>query len=302
MKMIHMNNVDLNLLIVFDCIYQERSITAAGVRLGRTQSAISHSLEKLRTLFDDPLFVRTANKMRPTPRADQLAVAVRKALSTIQDVLVVPEEFSPKNLERTFVISMSDYCEIVVLPRLIQALHRLAPMVKIDILSPATSEPQLGLESGTFDLIIGNKDLERGIFQRRLYMDEFICMVNRDHATIQGTITMNDYLENSHVLFAPQGKADSLEKSLRKQNIKRPVIARLPNITVIPHILKHTPYIVTLPRKLAEALDVSSLQMLAPPMSLPQIPVMQYWHEAMNHDPVHKWFRGVISQSVEGIE
>lgn len=299
MKMIHLNNVDLNLLIVFDCIYQERSITAAGGRLGRTQSAVSHSLDKLRTLFNDPLFVRTANKMRPTPRADQLAIAVRKALSTIQDVLVTPENFTPNTLDRTFVLSMSDYCEIVVLPRLMKTIHQLAPLVKIEVLSPATSDPQSGLESGTFDLVIGNKDLERGIFQQRLYVDEFVCMVNKNHPGIQGEMSMADYLGNAHVLFAPQGGADSLEKSLKKQNIKRSVVVQLPNITVIPHILKETPYIVTLPRRLAESMDVSSLQILPPPMPLPEVPVMQYWHEAMNNDPVHKWLRKVIQQSIE---
>lgn len=294
MKAIHLKNIDLNLLLIFDCIYREENITAAGEQLGRTQSAVSHALERLRNLFDDPLFVRTSNRMRPTPRAQQLAGPIREALKNIQDVLTPPEEFDPQKLERSFVISMSDYCETVILPPLMCELSRKAPRVKLEVLAPATSEPQQGLESGAFDLIIGNKDLEAGIYQQKLFDDEFVCMVSRDNSIIANHLTLEEYQTLSHIIFAPSGRMDRLEKSLRSHGIRRRVALQVPHILVIPQILRNTPYLVTLPRKLAEALDVTFLKMIKPPMELPGIPVMQYWHEALNGDPAHQWLRKII--------
>lgn len=298
MKTIHLKNIDLNLLLIFDCIYREESITEAGERLGRTQSAVSHALERLRNLFDDPLFVRTANRMRPTPRAHQLAGPIQMALKNIQDVLDQPTRFSAKRLERTFVISMSDYCETVILPPLMKQLSQHAPRVQIEILAPATTDPQQGLESGAFDLIIGNKDLGTGIYQQKLFEDDFVCMVSKDHGTIGKDLTLVEYQEIPHIVFAPSGKQDLLEKKLRKEGIKRHIALQVPHILVIPQILKGTPYLVTLPRKLAEALDVTFLKMLTPPMTLPEIPVMQYWHEALNKDPAHQWLRKTVREIV----
>jgi len=294
MKSIHLKNIDLNLLLIFDCIYREESITEAGEKLGRTQSAVSHALERLRNLFDDPLFVRASNRMRPTPRAIELAVPIQMALKNIQDVLVQPSQFSPDKLERTFVISMSDYCATVILPPLIKELSQTAPHVRLEVLAPATSDAQRGLESGAFDLIIGNRDVTAGIYQQKLFDDEFVCMLSQDHEEIGEALSLEAYLENLHIIFAPSARKDKLENSLRKQGIKRNVALKVPHILVIPQILKGTPYLVTLPRKLAEALDVTFLRLLKPPVECPEIPVMQYWHEALNNDPAHRWLRKLI--------
>jgi len=294
MNEIHLKNIDLNLLLIFDCIYQEKSLTIAGERLGRTQSAISHSLERLRKLFDDPLFVRTSKIMRPTPRAHELSTPIKKALTTIQEALAPSASFLPKRLEKTFIISMSDYCEMVILPNLMETLHLEAPQIKVEVLSPATTGPQQGLESGVFDLIIGNRDVSSGILQQRLFEDEFVCLVSNSHPEIQQEITLQQYLDASHVLFSPRGKEDRLEKSLKKLGIKRNIALQVPDIMVIPYVLKKTPFIVTFQRKLAEALKVNYLQILKPPVELPNIPIMQYWHEAMNNDPAHRWLRKLI--------
>ena len=99
MNEIDLGATDLNLLHVFDCIYREQSLTRAGVRLGRTQSAVSHALERLRVLFADPLFVRTAAEMRPTPRAVELAPRVDEALRAVRAVLREPASFDPAALD-----------------------------------------------------------------------------------------------------------------------------------------------------------------------------------------------------------
>ena len=133
MNEIDLKAVDLNLLHTFDCIYREKSLTGAGLRLDRTQSAISHALDRLRTLFSDPLFVRTPAGMRPTPRAQELAPVIAEALRAVRAALQEPGTFAPDTIERVFRLSMSDYSEMIVLPPLIQALHQQAPGVQFEV-------------------------------------------------------------------------------------------------------------------------------------------------------------------------
>ena len=295
MNTIHLKNIDLNLLLVFDSIYREKSLTLAGERLGRTQSAMSHALERLRTLFGDRLFVRTARRMRPTPRAEGLAAPIQKALTSLQEAFAVPEKFTPESLSRTFRFSMSDYCETVILPRLMEFLGRKAPGIQIEVLSPAASNPQRGLESGRFELIIGNRDLGSGILSRRLWCDTFVCLVGSSCESTGRGMTLDAYLRHPHVLFAPRGKKDRIvEKTLAKLGIKRKIALKTPSITVVSNIIKNSRYIVTLPRKMAESIQSPSLDMLEPPVAFPELPVMQYWHEASHEDPAHKWLRETI--------
>ncbi len=295
MKHIHLNSIDLNLLLVFDCIYAEQSLTLAGQRLGRTQSAMSHALERLRGIFNDQLFIRTSNKMRPTSRAIELAEPIGKALQAINHVFVPATEFDPKNLNRIFRISMSDYCEMVVLPRLMEFLCQNAPGVRIEILSPATTDPQKGLEAGIFELVIGNKDVETGIYQQQLFDDLFVCMVSNANETVKDQINLKQYKEGFHIIFSTRGKNDRLlEECLKTHKINRKIALKVPNITVIPSVLEKTSYIVTLPLKTAKSLNMKSLKILTPPLKLPTLPIMQYWHEAVHKDPAHRWLRAVI--------
>ncbi len=299
MKTIHLKNIDLNLLLVFDCIYRERNLTLTGEKLGRTQSAISHSLERLRGIFNDPLFVRTPKQMRPTARSEELILPIRDALETINSTLTPPQQLEPERLEKTFKISMSDYCEMVILPVLMAFLSQNAPGVKIEILSPATVEPQQGLESGIYDLVIGNKDLETGIYQQRLFEDRFVCMARENHGSIKRKISLDDYLRLLHIIFSPRGKNDRLvEEQLKNQGLKRNIALRVPDIMVIPGVLRKTPYIVTLPLKLAESFDTDQLRILEPPFELPALPIAQYWHEALHNDPAHSWLRKAIQDLI----
>ena len=297
MNLFHIRDLDLNLLLVFDCIYREGNLTAVGRHLGRTRSAVSHALDRLRAQLDDPLFVRTHRGMRPTPRACELAPAIRQALETIQTALKPPDAFAAESLTRTFRIAMSDYSEMIVLPALMEYLCQRAPEVRIEVRSTAALQAQTGLESGELELVIGNQEVGAGVLQQVLFVDQFACAARCDHSAISPPLAMEQYLECRHVVFAPQGRGDRLlDEALRRRRIERKVALRVPHILAIPPILKSTPFIVTLPRRLGDALDDADLQFLEPPLDLPPLPVMQYWHEAMHRDPAHRWLRGAIQE------
>ena len=302
MNEIDLKAVDLNLLHTFDCIYREKSLTGAGLRLDRTQSAISHALDRLRTLFSDPLFVRTPAGMRPTPRAQELAPVIAEALRAVRAALQEPGTFAPDTIERVFRLSMSDYSEMIVLPPLIQALHQQAPGVQIEVLSTAAFQPQHALESGHIDLLIGNQDVGAGALQQELFADHFVCVVSAAHPAVKRRISLVQFRRHAHVLFAPQGRGDRLlDEALRKQHIERRVALRVPHIQSIPHILGKTPYIVTIPAKFAAALDRTDLRLLNPPVALPTLQVMQYWHQAVHQDPAHQWLRRLVHQIAQGL-
>src|SRR3984893_5999515 len=130
MNSVHLRKFDLNLLVIFDEIMNERSIAGASERLNLSQSAVSHALGRMRRLVDDVLFVREADGMRPTARAMQLALPVHEALSGI-DTALTAKDFAPERTERTFVIASSDYSCTLIIPRLIARLARSAPGIGI---------------------------------------------------------------------------------------------------------------------------------------------------------------------------
>jgi len=300
MNRIDLKNIDLNLLHVFDCIYREGSITRAGHRLDRTQSAISHALERLRDLLDDTLFVRTSEGMRPTPRANELAPLVSEALRAVRAVLEDPGTFLPESLDRVFRLSMSDYSETLILPPLVESLQSQAPGVQIEVLATAAFQPQHALEAGHIDLLIGNQDVSAGAYQQELFVDTFVCVISASHPTIRRRVTLKQYTEHPHVLFAPQGRGDRLlDESLRKQRIERTVSVRVPHIQSIPRLLSNTPYIVTIPAKFAAALEHPDVRVLRPPVDLPTLQVMQYWHRAVHEDPAHQWLRRLVHDIAE---
>jgi len=145
--MTSIDHVDLNLLRVFQAIVDERSLTKAGERLALSQPAISYSLARLRTLFDDPLFIRTRSGMQPTPIALELASIVGRALDTVREALRYAESFDPATSTRTFRLSLSDAGEMAYLPAICEALHERAPRVKLSV-EPLPVEEIEGLKRG----------------------------------------------------------------------------------------------------------------------------------------------------------
>src|ERR1700761_1539361 len=126
MSEMNWGSFDLNLLIVFDAVMQERSVTRAGGRIGLSQPAVSHALSRLRYMLKDELFVRTPEGMVPTPRAEQLAEPLRRALRDMQ-LALEPETFVPKNATREFVIAVNNYAAEILAPPLLLAATAAAP-------------------------------------------------------------------------------------------------------------------------------------------------------------------------------
>ena len=202
MREVHFQSLDLNLLRVFDALAEERSVTRAGERLGLTQSAVSHALNRLRYALEDELFLRSPDGMTPTPRALEIWPDLRRGLVQLQHALA-PTEFSPADADRVFTLSASAYVGEVLLPQAASRIRDLAPQIQLNIRG---ADPALGeaLETGRIDLAVGAFGRISDVFARESLFDEsLIWVVRADHPAAQEPVTARMLEKLPLVLLAP---------------------------------------------------------------------------------------------------
>ena len=291
-------SINLNLLVGFAALLDERSVTRAAKRMGVTQPAMSNTLAQLRLLFDDPLFRRSARGLEPTPRALELAEPVRQGLRLLQGALVAPH-FDPARAERTFVLAASDYVEFVLLPPLLQALAREAPGVRIEV-------RPWGLHSVPDALARAEADLMLGFYDRvpprhhdtALFSEDYACIVRRGHPKIKDRLTLSDYLALEHVLVSQLGDSPgSVDRALAARGKRRRVAARVSHFLMVPWLVARTDLIAAVSRRVAQAYAAPlKLRIFEPPLSLPRAGIGQVWHEQLDGDPGHRWLRTLIER------
>lgn len=285
----HLASVDLNLLVAFDVLASERNVTRAAARLGRTQSAMSRTLGRLRDLFEDPLLVRDGHQMHLTPRADALRDPIATMLKTLQTDILAPTTFDPRTARHGFTISTADFVESTLLPLALAHIARAAPGVDIVITDDLT--PPFNTE---IDLKIGVNPAGANIRTRPLGEEQFSCLVCEDHAP--ATWDLATYVALPHVLIAPFGSAGGVvDTALAKRGLSRRVAVRTRNFLTAPHMLPGTPRVLTLPTRIArQATSYLPVTILTPPIPVPTFRLHVMWHERRQHDLAHRWFRTTL--------
>lgn len=295
----NLRDLDLNLLVVFQALWQERSVSAAAERIDMTQSAASNALRRLRKHFDDPLFLRSSAGMAPTPLAMQLAEPVSYALSTLAAGLSVKMSFDPATSRRQFTIGMTDIGEIVFLPVLLAHLKRVAPGVSVQTVSPPAAQMRAGMESGAIDLAVGFLPaLRAGFYQQRLFTQKYVCLLGRSWTLAGSRLTREQFLTARHALVDADGTGHAIiEQMLGATGVHRAIHLRVPHFVAIPFVVEVTDLIVTAPEKLGAALARRLAVRVVPhPIKLPEFQVNQFWHRRFRHDAANSWIRGVFAQ------
>lgn len=288
--------VDLNLVLALDALLAERHVTRAAARLGITQSAASHALGRLRDLLGDPLLVRgPKGAMLPTPRATELAPAVHRILEDLAGVLRGQGGFDPATAKHAFHIGAADYIELVVLPKLVERLARIAPGIDIWIHHIAEFG-DAELAAGVLDVVIGppRRALRpAGSYEKILFDERFTCIVRKGHPLADARMTMARYAGASHVLVAPRGTPGSLvDDALAAVGRTRRVAVAVPHFLVVPHVVAASDLVATLPERVAAFFaDMVGLARAAPPVELAPFQMALAWHERMHEDPRHRWLR-----------
>lgn len=298
--MIEPNDIDLNLLVVFQEVFQERQISSVARKLNLSQPAVSNALARLRRTFGDELFVRTAQGMQPTPFADHLAEPVAAALQQVSRALNLQERFAPTTSERQFTIAMTDVGEVYFMPALIGACSRVAPGIRIHTVRASTIDLKNEMESGRVDLAIGAFDnVSEALYQRRLFRQPYVSMFRIGHPldTPDGEVTLKAFLAAEHLMVSSlESPYDRINQNLEKAGITPSVRFRVPHFTAVPYIVSTTDLVVTVPRKLAESAAAPfGLRYIKPPLRLPSLQTNIFWHRRYNQDEGNQWLRGFIS-------
>jgi len=297
-----LNQIDLNLLRAFDMLMQERSVTRAAMRLGRTQSAISHSLGRLREIFKDDLFSRDSGSMEPTPRAKELATVISRALADIRSVVDRHLNFEPAETCRNFRVGVSDSTAITFLPGLFQAFSSQAPNATLNVLHARVADVPSMLKNREVEyVILGNTTLQEGALSViELSRDRMVCAGWQGNPLLDD-FTLQDYLDSPHLQISADGTATGVaDIALKSMGLARHVVATIPHYLVAPWIIKGTQLITVFGDGMLPALSEESETRIVPsPIPLPDVTHSLIFERSMEEDPGHKWFRGLIKSVVD---
>ena len=290
----NLNKVDLNLFIVFDAIYTEANLTRAGQIVGITQPAVSNALARLRETFNDPLFVRTAQGMVPTPMAQNIIGPVRNALQQLRISVQESRTFTPAQANKTYRISMTDLTEAVVLPPLFQRLRRLAPNVTIESMLSRRRDTTKELAAGRLDFAVDaplNTDPQ--VRHVKLMEDRYVCAMRKGHPLSKDKISLDEYLSLTHIhISSRRSGLGYIDLSLGKMGLQRRVALRSQHYLMASTVMLNTDLAMTVPERFARRNELHYVQL--PVNDVPALETHLYWHESTDQDPANRWMREQI--------
>lgn len=293
MKTEHTDAIDLNLLMLFHQVWTHRSVSAAAEHMGLTQSAVSHSLARLRRLFDDQLFVRAGGAMVPTPRAAALAIPIHEVIDKLQRDILPRTRFDAATAQRSFSIALSDLGEIVTMPVLLQHLALKAAGCRLHSIRLPNSEIEDALESGHIELAVGNVfEPRRNCFQQTLYTHDYRVIAWDRHPRLGQQLSLAQYRQERH-LVAQTGSDEHLRRhGLLPGGVQREEVASVGGLLSLPWLLPETELLATVPSHLAKvACGRFPLQQFALPLDVPPYAIKTYWHARLHSDDGHRWLR-----------
>jgi len=294
-----LSDIDLNLFVVFNAIYTEGNLTRAGEIIGITQPAVSNSLSRLRSLFDDPLFVRTADGMIPTPVAQNIIGSVRQALDLFRSSVQESEQFDPKLSDKRFRISMSDLQQAVYLPTLVKSMKHYAPHTAVECYQVQRRDLNIELASGNLDLAFDVPlTPDPQIKHTRLKSIPQVCAVRTEHPLIKDQLSLENYLSLEHLhISSRRGGLGIVDLALGKMGEKRKIAIRTQHYMSIPQLVAESNLAVTVPLHFAAFLrTVAPIKFLRLPFEAQDIETHLYWHESTDKDQANQWLRKIIKE------
>lgn len=299
--MTDLRHFDLNLLIAFDLLMQERNVSRAAERMFVSQSAMSHILQRLRQQLSDPLLVKTPAGMKPTERANALIDPVRMVLRDVERLIRAPEDFDPSTSRRRFVIAATDYMDYLVIPPLIERVARQAPGIDIHVKRTEVSFPEQELESGDLDVVLGFEAILKPaayLNNDRLFKDKMTCLMRNDDSIKRKTkLSLKEYVEMKHMLISRTGtRIGVIDEWLEERGLERRIALIVPHFLSAPFIVAKTDMLLSLPLRIAEQfVCLAPLKILPVPIDLPDYGLVMIWHPLREKDSAHRWLREQIS-------
>ena len=304
----NLQKIDLNLIVYLDVLLREKNVTRAAEQLGITQPAMSNILRRLRSLFNDPLLVRSSEGMTPTERAKELQPRIREILLDVGTLLEPRTEFRPYSTSRMFRIMASDYAEATLVPRLVKALRSEAPNVILDFLTPSDVSHR-DMDQGRVDLAINRfNEIPQSFHQVLVWRDTFSCLLSADSPYLY-RLNLKDYLDAQHVWVSKTGMGvgfgvnpdksgglGAIDQALQRLGKKRQISVFTRHYQMPAMLAANKDLIATLPTRVANLQAQNNPQIVVkePPFFIPEFELKMAWSPLLQHHPAHKWLRQLI--------
>lgn len=295
-----LTNLDLNLLAVLEALLNERSVTRAAQRLGRSQPAISASLARLRRHFDDQLLIRSGNGYELTPLAAQLVEPVEVAISTTRRVFSAQPHFDPDKSEREFVVLMSDYSLAVLGEPLARLTERHAPKVRLHIQQTNTDIVDDVHETlRTADALVLPHGFITDLPYTDLYTDDWVCLVSSDNAEVGDELAVHQLTELPWVITYHRPTAyTAATRQMRAQGIEPHISMITESFVTLPLLIAETNRIALIQRKLADQFrHLPGLRALECPFQPDPLVEALWWHPMNTPNPAHRWLREIMTEA-----
>lgn len=295
--------LDLNLLLLLDALHEELNLSAAARRLRVSQPTASANLQKLRDFFGDQLFVRTGRGMKPTPFAETIADPVRQSLDILRRDVVRRTQFEPASSERLIRLTASDVGVMIIIPPLLDALRKMAPLMDVRVVPVAHHRLEEALEKNEIDVAVGYfPDLTGpNIMTQFLFDHSFACLVSARHPTIIDDLSLDQFLAADHIVINEQGRSQELfERRLHELGLRRRILLHLPHFMSVPQLVASSAMIATVPKSLGIWYQNAGLRIFPPPIESPMIQLRQFWHRRLNDDPMVTWLHRLLGTLLIG--
>lgn len=305
--MADLRTFDLNLLVAFNLLMRERSVSRAAEKMFISQSAMSHVLQRLRQQLEDPLLVKTPTGMVPTARALDLVDPVAALLREVEGLIKAPASFDPLTSRRSFVIAATDYLEAVLLPKLAPLVARNAPNVNIHFARTNTRFPLDELERGEIDMVLGFDVMlkpPKHLHCQALFTDSMVCLARVGHPIVNTNLTLEDYIGLSHIMVSRTGASPGqVDLWLEAQGLERRVALTVSHFLSASLTVAETDWVIAAPRRVAEQFVRGlPIQLIRLPMQLPNYDTVMVWHPLQEQEAPHIWLRAQIHAACAELE
>jgi DNA-binding transcriptional LysR family regulator len=299
----NLNSLDLNLLVALDALLREANVSRAAMRIGLSQPAASHALQRLRDLIGDPLLVRNGAGMELTPRALALRAPLAQTLDQVRS-LFVPDAFDAASSERQFRLMMPDLAVELLMPPLMEKVTRLAPNIRIDVVpwrGPAIFTPEF---ARTIDMVVSIGNAFKGFHRQLLYTDSDALAVRRGHPAGKKLTKRDAFLAARHVAVIIRGQnEDLIDTWLRSKGIERRIALVVPGYIEALHVTARTDLVAFVPRRLIAALAKQlSLATITPPLDPGIDEQYMFYPTRAQMDPASIWLRRLMLETGREME
>lgn len=304
---VNMRKVDLNLLNIFASLMVEPNLTLTAKKLNMTQPAVSMALQRLRTLYNDPLFFRKGRAMEPTSKAKELSVEINRALEIIKLTLPDINTFDPKTVQMRFKLNMYSYAEQLLASKFIEVLSTEAPKCSLTISSDYLQNPEQLLRNREVDIHLNYVDIKHpDFFSAEVHRDTVVVVCRGSHPRLgnKDNITLEEFLNEKHAVSTEREEfkqikdsALSLDEETKLNNNKAYFGSSMLGAL---SIVSQTDMISMIPESLGVVLsEVFDIKMFKSPVDCHDFVTYMSWYSGVNHEHSHRWFRDLMHQTVE---